>query len=124
MSPVRVVAPTSVKRGRSRRIERAAGPLPSTMSSWKSSIAGYSTSSTGARQAVDLVDEEHVALVELGEDGGQVAGPLERRARGDVQADAHLGGDDAGQRGLAQPGRTGEEQVVGGLARGGGPPRG
>ena len=30
--------------------------------------------------------------------------------------DAHLGGDDAGQGGLAEPGRAGEEQVVGGLA--------
>ena len=35
---------------------------------------------------------------------------------GDVQADVHLGGDDAGEGGLAQAGRSGEEQVVGGLA--------
>jgi hypothetical protein len=40
IEPVRVVAPTSVKWGTSSRIDRAAGPLPSTMSSWKSSIAG------------------------------------------------------------------------------------
>ena len=45
--PLRVVAPTSVNRGRSSRNDRADGPLPITMSSWKSSIAGYSTSSTG-----------------------------------------------------------------------------
>ena len=50
------------------------------MSSWKSSIAGYRTSSTARRQAVDLVDEQHVAVVEVGEDRGEVAGPLERRA--------------------------------------------
>ena len=68
------------------------------------------------RQAVDLVDEQHVALVELGEDRRQVAGPLERRARRDVQVHAHLGGDDARQRGLAQPGRAGEQQVIDGLA--------
>ena len=30
-------------------------------------------------------------------------------------AHAHLGGDDAGQRGLAEAGRPGEEQVVDGL---------
>ena len=54
------------------------------------------------RQAVDLVDEQDVALAELGEDGGQVAGPLERRARRDVQADVQLVGDDAGQGGLAE----------------------
>jgi hypothetical protein len=34
------------ERGRSNRIERAPGPLPTTMSSLKSSIAGYRTSST------------------------------------------------------------------------------
>src|SRR5690606_1680077 len=44
--PARVVAPTSVNGGRSSLMERAAGPSPITMSSWKSSIAGYSTSST------------------------------------------------------------------------------
>ena len=68
-----------------------------------------------AGQAMDLVDEQHVAVVELGEDGGQVAGPLERRTRRDVDPDAHLGGDDAGQAGLAQARRAGEQQVVGGL---------
>jgi hypothetical protein len=61
---------------------------------------------------VDLVDEQHVALAELGEDRGEVAGPFECRARGDLQVHTHLGGDDAGQRRLAQPGRAGEQQVV------------
>ena len=65
---------------------------------------------------MDLVDEEHVALFELGQDGRQIAGPFERRAGRDVQRDAHLGGGDAGQRRLAQPGWTGEQQVVDGLA--------
>ena len=32
-------------------------------------------------QAVDLVDEEDVALLEVGEQGGQVAGPDQHRAR-------------------------------------------
>jgi hypothetical protein len=41
----RVVAPTTVKRGSLSRIERAEGPLPITMSSAKSSMAGYNTSS-------------------------------------------------------------------------------
>ena len=40
MSPVLVVAPTRVKRGKSSRMLRAAGPLPRTMSIWKSSMAG------------------------------------------------------------------------------------
>jgi hypothetical protein len=38
--PVRVVAPTSVNGGSVSRMLDAAGPLPTTMSSWKSSIAG------------------------------------------------------------------------------------
>ena len=69
-----------------------------------------------AGQAVDLVDEQHVAVVELGDDGREVAGPLEGRARGDVDPDAHLGRDDAGQAGLAEAGRPGQQEVVGGLA--------
>ena len=44
--PVRVVAPTSVNGGIVSRMLDAAGPLPTTMSSWKSSIAGYRISST------------------------------------------------------------------------------
>ena len=38
--PARVVAPISVKGGRSSLIERAAGPSPIMMSIWKSSSAG------------------------------------------------------------------------------------
>ncbi|KAG1252404.1 hypothetical protein G6F66_015213 [Rhizopus arrhizus] len=44
--PARVVAPIRVNGGRSILIERAAGPSPIMMSIWKSSMAGYSTSST------------------------------------------------------------------------------
>ena len=68
-----------------------------------------------AREAVDLVDEQHVAVVEVGEDGGEVAGAFECGTAGDAQADVHLLGDDARQRGLAEAGRTGEEEVVGRL---------
>ena len=74
-------------------------------------------------EAVDLVDEQHVALLQVGEEGGQVARPDQHRAGGDPQPDPHLGGHDAGQRGLAQPGRPGEQQVVDRLAAASGPPR-
>src|SRR5439155_6680832 len=30
----------------------------------------------GAGEPVDLIDEEHVAVLEVGQDGGQVPGPL------------------------------------------------
>jgi hypothetical protein len=64
---------------------------------------------------MDLVYEEDVPVFQIGEDGGHVAGAHQGGARGDAEADAHLGGDDAGERRLAQPGRAGEEEVVGGL---------
>ena len=63
-----------------------------------------------------LVDEQHVAVVEVREDGGEIAGPFERRPARGVEARAHLVGDDAGQARLAEPGRAGEQHVVDGLA--------
>ncbi len=65
-----------------------------------------------AREAMDLVDEEHVTVVEVGEDRREVAGAFERGTTRDPQADFELGGDDARQRGLAEPGRAGEQDVV------------
>src|SRR3546814_10524653 len=43
-----------------------------------------------ARQSVDLVDEENVSAVEIGEDGGEVAAALDRRPLGLAALDAHL----------------------------------
>ena len=68
-----------------------------------------------AVHAVDLVDEEDVALLQVGQQGGQVARPHQDRSRRDPQAHPEFGGHDAGQRRLAQTGRTGEQQVVGRL---------
>ena len=70
----------------------------------------------GAVQPVDLVDEEHVARLERGEDRGDVALALERRARDLADADAELAADDLRERGLAEPGRAGEQNVVERLA--------
>jgi hypothetical protein len=47
-------------------------------------------------EAVDLVDEEDIPRLQVGEQGGQVAGLLQHRARGLAQADGHLVGDDVG----------------------------
>ena len=55
-----------------------------------------------ARQAVDLVDEEHAARLERREEGGDVALALERRAGGLHERDVELGRDDLRQRGLAE----------------------
>ena len=54
-----------------------------------------------AGQAVDLVDEQHAAVVEVGEDRGEVAGPLERGTARGLHARAHLGRDDSREGGLA-----------------------
>ena len=61
---------------------------------------------------MDLVNEKHIAGVEVGEDGGQVAGPVDRGAGGDAHVLAHLRRDDAGERCLAQTRRAVEQHVI------------
>ena len=63
-------------------------------------------------QAVDFVDEQHVVRFEIGQDRGQVAGAFQHRAGSLAQVDAHLGGDDVGQRGLAQSRRAEQQHMV------------
>ena len=60
---------------------------------------------------MDLIDEQHIARLQVGQQRGQVAGPLEHRTGGLAQIDAQLGGDDVGQRRLAQA-RWPEDQHV------------
>ena len=69
-----------------------------------------------AGQAVDLVDEQHVVLAEIGEDAHQVGAALEGRARGDRDGRAHLVGHDGGERRLAESGGPRQQDVVEGLA--------
>ena len=95
---------------------RALGPLPITTSNRKSSIAGYRPSSTTRGKPVHLVDEQHVAVVEVGEDRREVAGPFERGSARRRDARAHLVGDDAAEARLAEAGRAREQHVVDGLA--------
>ena len=61
---------------------------------------------------VNLVDEQHVVLDEVGQHRRQVAGALQRRAGRHPQRRAQLGGDDHRQRRLAQPGRAGQQDVI------------
>ena len=70
----------------------------------------------GAGQAVDLVDEQDVTGLELGEHGRQITGPLQGGPRGGLQMGAEFVGDDVSQGRLAQSRRAGEEQVVDRLA--------
>ena len=70
-----------------------------------------------ARQSVHLIDEQHAAVVEVGEDRGQVAGPFERGTARGLHARTHLSGDDAGEGRLAEAGWTREQHVVDRLPR-------
>ena len=70
-----------------------------------------------AREAVDLVDEQHVAVVEVGEDRGEVAGALERGPARDPQRRRPSRPRRCPARlVLPSPGRAREQQVVDGLA--------
>ena len=69
-----------------------------------------------AVEAVDLVDEQDVALVERGQDRGEVAGPLDRGPGRVADVDPELAGDDRRERRLAEAGRAVQEDVVGRLS--------
>jgi hypothetical protein len=80
--PARVVAPTSVNGGRSSLTERAAGPFADHDVDLEVFQRRIEDLLDDRRQAVDLVDEQHVVRFEVGQDGRQVAGAFEYRARG------------------------------------------
>ncbi len=65
---------------------------------------------------MDLVDEEHAARLQRRQERGDVALALERRPGGLHERHVELGGDDLRERGLAEPGRPGQQQVVERLA--------
>ena len=67
-------------------------------------------------QAVDLVDEQDLPVLEGGEEGREVPGPFDDRSRGGLDRRVQLGGDDVGQARLADAGRAEEQHVVEGLA--------
>ncbi len=64
------------------------------------------------REPVDLVDEQDVARLEVGEQRSQVARALQHRPGGLAQVDLHLPGDDVRQRRLAQARRPEQQHVV------------
>ena len=63
-------------------------------------------------EPVDLVDEQHVALFQIGEQRREVAGLGDHRAGGGAEVHAELARDDLRQRGLAEPRRADEQHVV------------
>ncbi len=67
-------------------------------------------------QPVDLVDEEHVALLEIGQQRGEIARLGDHRPRGGAESHAKLARDDLRERRLAEPGWTEEQHMVHRLA--------
>ena len=65
---------------------------------------------------MDLVDKEHIVLVERGEQARQVARLVEHWAAGDLEPHAQLIGDDVAQRRLAQARRAVEQDMIQRLA--------
>ena len=68
------------------------------------------------REAVDLVDEEHIMLLQIRQESGEVAAPFDGGAGRLAEVDAELVGDDAGERRLAEARRPVEQDVVERLA--------
>ena len=65
---------------------------------------------------MDFVDEEHLSLIQVGEDRRQIAGTLQHRPGGGAQGGVHLVSDDVGQGGFAQTRRAEEQHVVQGFS--------
>ena len=63
-------------------------------------------------EPVDLVDEQHVALFQIGQQRGEVARFRNHRAGGGAEIHAEFARDDLRQRGLAEAGRADEEHMV------------
>ena len=59
-----------------------------------------------------FVDEQHVALVQIGQQRGKIALLFNGRTARHAQVDAHLVGNDAGKRRLAETGRTVQQHMV------------
>ncbi len=66
-----------------------------------------------ARHAVDLVDEQDLARHQRGQHGREIARVLDGGAAREPQGAAALLRHDHGERRLAEPGRAGEQDVVG-----------
>ena len=114
--PARVVAPTSVNFASSILTERAAGPSPMMRSSWKSSIAGYSTSSTaGLRRWISSMNSTSRSS-RLVEQRGEIAGLGDDRPGRRAKADTEFARHDLRQRGLAEARGPDEQHMVQRLA--------
>ena len=114
--PARVVAATSVKGGEVDAHRTRGRALADDQVELEVLHRGIEDFLDRRLQAVDLVNEQHVARLQVGQDRGQVAGALDHRAGGGAEAHAELARDDLGQRGLAEARRAVQQDVVERLA--------
>ena len=61
---------------------------------------------------MDLIDEQDVVFIEVGEQGGQVAGLFDGGAAGDPDIDPHFRRNDLREGGFAQAGGAVQQDVV------------
>ncbi len=66
----------------------------------------------GRIEPVDLVDEQNIAVFEIGQKGCEIPGLGDHRAGSRAEIDAQFLGHDLRQRGLAEPRRSDEQHVV------------
>ena len=71
-------------------------------------------------EPVHLVDEQYVPGLEIGQDGGKIAGPQYDRPGSGVKADTEFAGDDLGQGRLAETRRPRQHDVIERLGAAGG----
>ena len=61
---------------------------------------------------MDFVNEEDIAVLKVGENGGEVAGAFNGRTGGDTKIGAHFAGNDAGHGGFTETRRSVEKDVI------------
>ncbi len=110
--PARVVAPMSVKRREIQPDAARVRPLVDDDVEFVVLHRGVEVFLDRGLEAVDFVDEKHVAAFQRGEQAREVAGLFDRRAAGVLDVHAHRVREDVGERRLAEAGRTAEQDVL------------
>ena len=111
--PARVVAPTSVNGGISSGMRGRARALADDHVDAEVLHRHVEHLLGRSRHPVDLVDEQHVALVEAGEDRGEVARVGDGGPAGEAQGTFISWAMIMAERGLAEAGRAREQHVIG-----------
>ena len=115
-SPARVVAPTSVNRDKIDLHRARRRPLADDEIELEILHRRIEDFLDRRIEPVDFVDEEHVALLEIGQQRREIAGLGDHGAGGGAEIHAELAREDLRQRGLAEAGRADEQHVIERLA--------